>query len=725
MAGERTFVVKFISDVQGALKGIKRVGDDLGGMGSKLTSVLPSFKTMAVAGVAAFGAVSAASFKLVSMASNLEESQSKVNVVFGSSAKIVNDFAETSARSFGITKQAALEATGTFGNLLQAFGTGKDQAAKMSTTLIGLAADLASFNNTGIDDAIQALRSGLSGETEPLKRFGVAINDTRLKQEAMTLGLYDGKGALDINAKTQAAYALILKDTGLAQGDFARTSDGFANQMRILKASLTDAATELGLVLLPYFKTFVKFINDNIVPGVLAFADTIGEKGLVSALAAGVAAMGEFGITTVNVLEGSYVALLNFTHDLSKTVRILADAAALGFGLQGNIVGAGKSLAVAVAMSKVQDATNAALSGAGAMFDGFRAKVYAAQLQIAQMGKPPKDVSDSLDRMGQSTRSATNAVTAFVPVVKALGTGSGGAAKNVKDATDKLKAYTDALKTSNSAQKAFTAAQKASVKAGQSLTEANQGVADAEAALAKAVAGYGADSPEAKKAAKDLELAQRGLTRAGYAVEQSLFAVSDAEAALAKVRADPESTPQAIREAEIDLAKAKLTSADAIDAQATATIDLGTAQGTLNETVSGALTDSPTYISLTTALKDAKVLQATATDDVTEAILDEADAFIALKDAIEAAGKVAALYPKIVAANPMAGAAATIPATVTGNSTGFVSNPSGGGLVVNVNAGLVSSPATVSQDIIDLLTDYGRLNGGTGLSFGSLFGATR
>jgi len=222
-----------------------------------------------------------------------------------------------------------------------------------------------------------------------------------------------------------------------------------------------------------------------------------------------------------------------------------------------------------------------------------------------------------------------------------------------------------------------------------------------------------------------LELAQRGLERAGYDVEQSLFAVSDAEAALAKVRADPESTPQMIREAEIDLAKAKLSSADAIDTQATATIDLGTAQGTLNEKVSGALTDSETYKSLTEAIKDAKVLQATATDAVTEAILDEADAFQALKDAIEAAGKVAALYPKIVAANPMAGAAATIPATVTGNSTGFTANPSGSGVVVNVNAGLVSSPATVSQDIVDLLTDYGRLNGGGGLSFGSLFGATR
>jgi hypothetical protein len=237
-------------------------------------------------------------------------------------------------------------------------------------------------------------------------------------------------------------------------------------------------------------------------------------------------------------------------------------------------------------------------------------------------------------------------------------------------------------------------------------------VADAEAALAKAVAGFGADSPEAKKAAKDLELAQRGLTRAGYAVEQSLFAVSDAEAALAKVRADPLSTPQAIREAEIDLAEAKLSSADAIDAQATATIDLGTAQGTLNEKVSGALTDSETYKTLTKQLKDAKIDQATATVAVTEAIEDEAEAFTALKDAIEAAGKVAALYPKIVAANPMAGAAATIPATVTGNSTGFNPNAAGGlSPTINVNAGLISDPATLSQEIFDLLKGYGRLNG--------------
>ena len=713
MAGERTFVVKFISDVQGALRGIKRVGDDLGGMGSKLASVLPSFKTVAIAGTAAFGAVAAASFKLVTMASNLEESQSKVNVVFGASAGVINEFAETSARSFGITKQAALEATGTFGNLIQAFGIGRGQAAGMSTTLIGLAADLASFNNTSIEDAIQALRSGLSGETEPLKKFGVAINDVRLKEEARTLGLYDGKGALDITAKTQAAYALILKDTSLAQGDFERTSGGFANQMRILQASLSDAATELGVVLLPYFKTFVTFVNDNIVPGVLAFADTIGEKGLVPALAAGVAAMGQFGITTVNVLEGSYIALLNFTHDLSKTVRILADAAALGFGLQGNIVGAGKSLAVAVAMSKVQDATNQALAGAGAMFDGFRAKVYAAQLQLAQMGKPPKDVSDSLDRMGQATRSATYSVTQFVPVIKSLGTGTGGAAKNVKDATEKLKEYTDALKSSNSAHKAFTQAQKASIKAGKSLTEANSNLTDAQSALDQAVAGYGADSPQAKKAAQDLAQAQRGLERAGYNVEGSLFAIKDAEEALNKARSDPESTPQSIREAEIALAEAKLSSADAIDAQTEATTGLTKATGLLNDAIFGASVGSEIFKDLSDALTEAKQRQADATDAVAEAIDRETEALDKYKEAIKQAGEIANKYPKVVDANPMAGVVDTIPETVTGNSTGF--NPNGSPINVTVNAGLISDKDQLAFELTDLFTEFARKNGGSTL----------
>jgi len=724
MAGERTFVVKFISDVAGALRGIKRVGDDVGGMGSRIASVLPSFKTMAIAGTAAFGAVAASSFKLVSMASNLEESQSKVNVVFGEAAGVVTKFADTSAQAFGITKQAALEATGTFGNLLQAFGTGKGQAAEMSTTLIGLAADLASFNNTGIEDAIQALRSGLSGETEPLKRFGVALNVVLLKQEATTLGLYDGKGALDINAKTQAAYALILKDTSLAQGDFARTSDGFANQMRILKASLSDAATELGVILLPYFKQFIIYVNQNIIPGVLLFAKTIGKEGLVPALAVASAAMGDFGIAAIDTLENMYVGLLNFTAGVAKTVRILADGIALGAAVSKNPLLAAQALAAAIAASNIQEAAEEAIEGAGAMFDKFRIRVGNAALALNAF----KNINPIVEKVGEFEKVVKKVVPAMTDAEKAAaalaaglgsGTGSGGVKKAVKDATEKLKIYTDALKSSNSAQKSFTAAQKASVKAGKSLTEANTNLADAQTALDQAVAGYGANSPQAKKAAFELAQAQRGLERAGYNVEGSLFAIKDAEEALKKARSDPESTPQSIREAEIALAEAKLSSADAIDQQTEATDGLTTATGLLNEAIFGASVGSEIFKELSDALTDAKQKQADASDAVAEAIDRETTALDNYREAIKKVGETQLLYPKVVAANPMAGVAASIPATVTGNSTGFKSNPAGGGMVVNVNAGLVAPPSDVADQIADLLTRRGRVNGGNAFFAGN------
>ena len=724
MAGERTFVVKFISDVAGALRGIKRVGDDVGGMGSRIASVLPSFKTMAIAGTAAFGAVAAGSLKLVNMASNLEESQSKVNVVFGEAAGVVNEFAATSAQAFGITKQAALEATGTFGNLLQAFGTGKGQAAEMSTTLIGLAADLASFNNTGIEDAIQALRSGLSGETEPLKRFGVAINDVRLKQEAVTLGLYDGKGALDINAKTQAAYALILKDTSLAQGDFARTSDGFANQMRILKASLSDAATELGTILLPYFKQFIIYVNQNIIPGVLMFAETLGEEGLGNALAVAAAAMGDFGISAIDTLENMYVGMLQFTAGVAKTVRILADGIALGAAVSKNPLLAAQALAAAIAASNIQEAAEASIEGAGAMFDRFRIKVGNAALALNAF-KNINPLVEQVDDLGRRVKKVVPAMTDAEKAAAALaaglgsGSGSGGVAKAVKTATEKLKIYTDALKSSNSAQKSFNQAQKASVKAGQSLTAANQGVADAEAALAEARAGYGADSPQAKKAAFELTQAQRGLERAGYNVEGSLFAIKDAEEALKKVRADPESTPQMIREAEIALAEAKLSSADAIDQQTEATNGLTTATGLLNEAIFGASESSDIFKELSDALTEAKKAQADATEAVADAIDNETEALERYAEAIKKVGETQILYPKVTAANPMAGFANTIASTVTGNSTGFKANPAGGGMVINVNAGLVSSPDLVAEQIADLLTRRGRLNGGNAFFVGN------
>lgn len=237
------------------------------------------------AGLVAGAALVLVAKKSIDAASSLQESTSKVNAVFGSQSAELEAWSMTSATAFGQSRQQALEAAGTYGNLFQAFGIGRDKAAEMSMSLTELAADLASFNNTSIDDALEALRSGLSGETEPLKRFGVALTDDRLKAEALAQGIYDGKGVLDAAQKSQAAYALILRDTTLAQGDFARTSDGLANSQRIAQAELQNTLATIGQDLIPVvtngaqvFATLIRIVGGMpeplraIVMGVTAFS---------------------------------------------------------------------------------------------------------------------------------------------------------------------------------------------------------------------------------------------------------------------------------------------------------------------------------------------------------------------------------------------------------------------------------------------------------------------
>jgi len=717
MAGERTFVVKFVSDIGDATTGIGKVAKSFTnlsqqmekGVAKSLKNLIPSFKTMAIAGTAAAGAVAAASFKLVQQASNLEESQSKVNTVFKNSAFIVDNFAKTSAASFGITKQAALEAAGTFGNLIQAFGIGEGQAANMSVTLVSLAADLASFNNTPIEEAIMALRSGLSGEAEPLKRFGVAINDVRLKQEAFNMGLYDGKGALDITAKTQAAYALILKDTNLAQGDFSRTSEGFANQMRILQASLSDAATEVGLVLLPYFKEFVNFINNNIVPAITAFAENLQEKGVGRAFEFAIAAMGDFGIQAIAVMKSAYIATLEFARSLADILEKLGQVGIIASALSGNVSGAFKSAAVGITASNIGDRIDDQLAGADQLFLDLANGVRTARLELDALkfasNRTTEQQVRNAERVGKVVRTT---IKEEDDKKKA----TGGAAKAVETAKQKLEKYTDAMRASTKASKAFTDAQKDSKRANEAKAQADADLATAQARLVQVTAGFGADSPEAKAAALALDKAQRGVERAGYRIEQATFAVKDAELELAKVRKDPESSAQAIREAEIALAEAKLALRDATDDQTDATGDLKDQQQLLNEAVSGATDGSKAYEDALNAVNDAKKRQEAAIDAVADAIEREADAQERLNDAIAKQGELAKLYPKIAANNPMATFAGSIPSTVAGNAGGatFADNP--GQVNISVNAGLISSPDVVAQEIQDLLNRRARNNGG-------------
>jgi hypothetical protein len=217
----------------------------------------------------------------VMAASNLSESIAKSNTVFGKNAQVIQDWSKTTATALGVSRQAALEAAGTYGNLFRAFGISEQESAKMSTSLVTLAADLASFNNVAIEDALLALRSGLSGETEPLKRFGIALNEARLKEQALADGLIKTtKGTLPQAIKTQAAYALIMKDSALAQGDVARTAGGLANQMKFLKAGLDDAKAGFGEALLPIVLNVVTALNQDLLPAIKNTTTAFSEQGL-------------------------------------------------------------------------------------------------------------------------------------------------------------------------------------------------------------------------------------------------------------------------------------------------------------------------------------------------------------------------------------------------------------------------------------------------------------
>jgi hypothetical protein len=205
-------------------------------------------------------------FQAAQAASDLQESMSKASVVFGSSIDEVTEFGETSATSVGLAESAALEATGTFGNLFVALGTTKGAAADLAPDVVQLGADLASFNNLGVEDTLERLRSGLVGEIEPLRSLGISFDAAAVEAKAMELGLADANGTITEGAKLQARWALILEQSGTAQGDFARTSEGLANQQRILSAEFGNASTEIGEALLPALLEGVDVARSDLIP---------------------------------------------------------------------------------------------------------------------------------------------------------------------------------------------------------------------------------------------------------------------------------------------------------------------------------------------------------------------------------------------------------------------------------------------------------------------------
>lgn len=218
----------------------------------------------------------------IDIASNLSETRSAIDTLFGDASSGIQDFASTAVEQLGQTQQEALSAAQTFGIFGKAAGLGGEDLTEFSTSLVGLSADLASFFNTDSQTAIDAIGAGLRGESEPLRQFGVLLDDATLKQKALELGIYNGSGALSQQQRVLAAQAAIFDQTAIAQGDVERTSGGLAFQQKKLQAALEDTQAKLGEKLLPAFTSFVTLANDKLLP---ALAETIDKVGPVLAAA--------------------------------------------------------------------------------------------------------------------------------------------------------------------------------------------------------------------------------------------------------------------------------------------------------------------------------------------------------------------------------------------------------------------------------------------------------
>lgn len=345
MATVDPLVIKLTADVNDlkvglaqAQSAIKGVDDNVKTASSGMSNFVTKLKQVGGAMGVAFAGQQVLKFgkDILMAASDMNESLGKMNVVFGQNAAEVEKWANTSATAMGLSKQGAVEAAGTYGNLFQAFGMGQGEATKMSTSLVQLAADMASFNNTSVDDALLALRSGLSGEAEPLKRYGVALNDVRLKQEAMSMGLIKSTSeALTPAIKAQASYALVMHDTKLAQGDFARTADGTANTMRILAAQMQNAKAALGAGLLPIFQA-VLLVLKPIIAALAAFGNFLAKHAddvkVFTIAIAGFAAA--WGIYTVAVNAAKIATgLLNAVLAVNPLVWVAAAIGIVAVGL--------------------------------------------------------------------------------------------------------------------------------------------------------------------------------------------------------------------------------------------------------------------------------------------------------------------------------------------------------------------------------------------------------
>ena len=197
----------------------------------------------------------------VQLGSDLSEVQNVVDTTFGSMSGAIDTFAKDAIKNFGLSETAAKKYSSTMGSMLKSMGMNQKQTLSMSTTLAGLAGDMASFYNISTDEAFSKIRSGISGETEPLKQLGINLSVANLEAYALSQGITKSYNSMTQAEQVMLRYNYLLKSTADAQGDFSKTSGSWANQVRILSENFNKLKATLGQGLIMALTPVIQLIN--------------------------------------------------------------------------------------------------------------------------------------------------------------------------------------------------------------------------------------------------------------------------------------------------------------------------------------------------------------------------------------------------------------------------------------------------------------------------------
>ena len=579
---ERKLTLTILGSAAGALRAMKQTSEGAQDMGKKLSSILPSFKTVALSATAAFGAVSAVAYKSVQAAAEDQKSMllladqlKKTTGATDAQVAAVERFITQTMMATGVADDQLRPAFAALTRATGSLAVAQDQ--------MGLAMDISAGTGKDLASVSLALGKAFTGNVAALVKLGIPLDETTKKTKDLET----------IQAKLREQFG----------GAAATAANTFSGRLQILRVSLGEIVESVGYMLMPYFEKMVAFIQTKIVPGLGAFVTALDEgKGVRGALLAAADAMGSFGLRSLDVIETVAVGFLELLRNVSKFGSGIAVLSAVGNAMYGNVVAAGASIAAFTALYGAYDRLDGVIATTQNAFDGFRSDLLKMPQSAANGGagleklniklietgavatasqQQLRETLNLIDRFNQKgpaksfigpllpsqvkaiyneTNAGIESAQKLAEQYKGLFSSIGGGAKGTADKLDTLEKKTDAYEkvlgdlntTANRTRSAFGSVEDAA----KSLTKASGKLAEAQTKYNLVTGGYSTSSKEYIAALRDVERANKSVRDATIQQKDAVNAVRDAEKKLADLRAKT-SNPEDIAAAERSLERSK------------------------------------------------------------------------------------------------------------------------------------------------------------------------